>query len=77
MKYRPKSAPEEHRYICVLDRAGWRFTVNVFTPRRVNPVELRGLAIERAIEHLAITGIDAQPDEFEPVGFREVTPYVD
>jgi len=75
MNYRPKSATE-HRYICVLDRDGWRITVNVFTPRPVPKEELRGLAIERAIEHLAITGIDAQPDEFEPVGFREVTPHV-
>lgn len=72
------SSATEHRYICVLDRDGWRITVNVFTPRRVNPVELRGLAIAKAIDHLALTGVkDAQPDEFEPVGYREVTPYVD
>ncbi|CAM4390239.1 hypothetical protein U9M73_17700 [Paenibacillus phoenicis] len=76
MNYRPKSATEYH-YICVLDRDGWRITVNVFTPRPVTKEELRGLAIDRAIEHLAITGIDAQPDEFEPIGFREVPVYVD
>lgn len=71
------AAPEEHRYICVLDRAGWRITVNVFTARRVSPVELRRLAIAKAIDHLALTGVDARPDEFEPIGFREVPPYVD
>lgn len=76
MIYRPKSATEYH-YICVLDRAGYRFTVNVFTPRQVNPAELRGLAIAKAIDHLALTGAkDAEPYEFEPIGFREVTPRV-
>ncbi|MDU7472115.1 MAG: hypothetical protein E7L01_01960 [Paenibacillus macerans] len=64
----------EYHYICVLDRAGYRLTVNVFTPRPVTEEELRGLAIDRAIDRLAITGIAAQPDEFESIGFREVTP---
>lgn len=62
---------EEHRYTCVLDRDGWRITLDVYTPRPVTKEELLGLAIERAVEHLAMTGIKAQPDEFKPVGFRE------
>lgn len=67
-----------NRYICVLDRAGWRITVNVYTPRPVNPVELRGLATAKAVDHLTVTGVEgAQPDEFTPVGFREVPPYAE
>lgn len=58
---------EEHRYTCVLDRAGWRITLDIFTPRKVTPDELHALAVKEAIRDLVYVGIDAQPDEFEEV----------
>ncbi|WP_110930584.1 hypothetical protein [Paenibacillus bouchesdurhonensis] len=61
---------EEHRYTCVLDRDGWRITLNVYTPRQVSKDKLRALAIEEAIRDLALVGIDAQPDEFTPVAYE-------
>ncbi|MNC60860.1 hypothetical protein D3C75_1107690 [compost metagenome] len=63
---------EEHRYTCVLDRAGWRITLDVFTPHQVTPDELHALAIAEAIRDLVFVGIDAQPDEFTPVAWEEV-----
>ncbi|GGG15737.1 hypothetical protein [Paenibacillus aceti] len=62
---------EEHRYTCVLDRAGWRITLDVYTPRPVTSEELLPLAVAEAIEDLKLVGIDAAPDEFTPVGWKE------
>ncbi|GGG08597.1 hypothetical protein [Paenibacillus aceti] len=63
---------EEHRYTCVLDRAGWRITLDVYTPLPVTNDELLPLAIAGAIEDLKHVGIEATPDEFAPVGWKEV-----
>lgn len=68
---------EEHRYTCVLDRDGRRITLDVYTDRPVTKDELLALAVAEAIGGLQHVGISAQPDEFEPVGFREVPVYVD
>ncbi|MOA48165.1 hypothetical protein D3C78_1708750 [compost metagenome] len=62
---------EEHRYTCVLDRDGWRITLDVYTPRQVSTDELRALAIEETIRDLKFVGIDAQPDGFTAIAFDE------
>ncbi|MNM81802.1 hypothetical protein D3C81_938150 [compost metagenome] len=59
----------EYCYVCVIDRADTRIMLSVFTEREVSADELLPLAIAKAIEHDAMLGINAEADDYQPIGF--------
>lgn len=62
--------PGQHWYMCVLDRKGWRITINVYSDQTLTGDELIPQAVEIAIIHAQALGDTALPREYTPVGYK-------